>query len=129
VRLQREKSVPLSPVPRRRYARLPRDAMVMRDMEEWAEICTVDGAMALLLPRLDWGDNLTVGMWHYTHYACLTTAQPIMPIGINAVSAWGKKTSADALVSLAFKWAVLMGESWHPDDWVQPVMQTTREDA
>jgi hypothetical protein len=97
--------------PNRRFARLPHDRQVEATAQEWYADCSAYRAIELLLPEIERGAFLAHTRYNKRCCATLTRDGDDLTEECNAVAGWGK-TPAFALVDLAFRWCVLMHQSW-----------------
>ena len=108
--------------PNRRFARLPHDREVERTAQEFYQDCSAYRAIELLLPEIERGAFM--GHTRYNNRCCATLTRDgdDLSDACNAVAGWGK-TPAYALVDLAFRWCVLMRQSWLPAQHVPLVSE------
>lgn len=97
----------------RRFVRLPHDSQVERTAQEWYADCDALRAIELLMPEIERGAFLSHTRYAKRCCATLTRDGDEMQELPNAVSGWST-TPAGALSDLAFRWCVLMRQSWLP---------------
>lgn len=100
-----------TPRPARRFARIPHDRETERIAQEWYADCDAARAFALLLPEIERGAFLAHTRYNARCCATLTRDGSNLEDEPNAVSGWGG-TPTLALSDLAFRWCVLMRQSW-----------------
>ena len=96
---------------RRRFARLPHDRQVERSAKEWADECSGYRAIELLLPEIQRGAFLSHGRYGNRCVATLTRDGDQAAGMADAVSGWGGNAEY-ALSDLAFRWCILMHQTW-----------------
>lgn len=95
----------------RRYYATPDDRAVKSAAQTWDEEKSLDYCCRLVLSAVDDVTRISVSVHHGHHIATLYTSRVWQQEHCQAVSGWGPTTDL-AVRELAFRWRVLMGQSW-----------------
>jgi hypothetical protein len=112
---------------RRRFARLPHDSQVERVAQHWAQQCSTQRAILLLIPELERGAFLSSGRYNARCCATLTLDGEHPDTWCNAVSGWAM-TPSGAIVDLAFRWCILCRSSWEAATHIKLVSELAAEE-